>query len=116
MKIYEGVDIQIHIFLTSALVGDEWSVTRPSRFTPGERAPGTHWIRCWVGLRAGLDDMEKRKFLHPPELKLRPLGRPARSQPLYRLPYSGSKYYPAIRLEGKTTNSLNQDNRRPDRN
>jgi hypothetical protein len=23
MKVYEGVDVQIHIFLTSALVGDE---------------------------------------------------------------------------------------------
>jgi hypothetical protein len=29
------------------------------RFTPGERAPGVHWIGGWVGLRAGLDDMKK---------------------------------------------------------
>jgi hypothetical protein len=40
-----------------------------------------------VDLRAGLDDMEKRKFLPPPRLELRPLGRPARSQSLYRLSY-----------------------------
>jgi hypothetical protein len=27
----------------------------------GERDLGTHWIRGWVGPRAGLDDVEKRK-------------------------------------------------------
>jgi hypothetical protein len=37
--------------------------------------------------RAGLDDMEKRKFLTIPGLELRPLGRPSRSQSLYRLSY-----------------------------
>jgi hypothetical protein len=31
-------------FLTSALVGGEWSASRPGRFNPGERVPGTHWI------------------------------------------------------------------------
>jgi hypothetical protein len=46
-------------FLTLALVGDEWPVSRPCRFTPGERAPGTHWIGGWVGPRAGLEDVEK---------------------------------------------------------
>jgi hypothetical protein len=43
----------------SALVGGEWSASRPCRFTPGERAPGTHFIGGWVDPRAGLDDMEK---------------------------------------------------------
>jgi hypothetical protein len=52
MTAYWGVDVQIHIFLTSALVGD-WLASRPGRFTPGERAPGTHWIECWVDRRAG---------------------------------------------------------------
>jgi hypothetical protein len=42
-----------------------------------------------VDLRAGLDDVEKRKFLNLPGLELRPLGRPARSQSLYRLCYPG---------------------------
>jgi hypothetical protein len=40
-----------------------------------------------VGPRAGLDDVEKIKFLTLPGLELRPLGRPARSQSLYRLSY-----------------------------
>jgi hypothetical protein len=62
MKSYGRVDVWIHIFLTSALVGGEWSASRPGRFTPGERALGTHWIGGCVGPRAGLDNMEKAKF------------------------------------------------------
>jgi hypothetical protein len=44
MNAYGVVDVLIHIFLTSALVVGEWSASRPGRFTPGERDPGTHWI------------------------------------------------------------------------
>jgi hypothetical protein len=44
MVVYGGVDVYIHILLTSALAGGEWSASRPLRFTPGERAAGTHWI------------------------------------------------------------------------
>jgi hypothetical protein len=77
----------MYIFLTSALAGGEWSASRPCRFTPGERAPSTHWIGGWVGPRAGMDDLEKSKFLTLSGLELRPLSRSARSQPLYRLRY-----------------------------
>jgi hypothetical protein len=79
MKAYGGMDVYIHIFLTSALAGCEWSALRPGRFTPGEIAPGTQWIVGWVDPRGGLDDLEKRKFLTLPGLELRPLSRPARS-------------------------------------
>jgi hypothetical protein len=85
MKAYGRVDVLIHIFLTSAVVGGEWSASRPGRFTPGERAPATHWKRGRVGPRTGLDDVERRKILPLPGLKLQPLGRPARSQSLYNL-------------------------------
>jgi hypothetical protein len=85
MKTYGGVDVQIRIFLTSALAGGEWSTSRPGRFTHRERAPGTHWIGGWVNPRTGLDDAEKLKFLTLSGLELRPLGRPARSQSLYRM-------------------------------
>jgi hypothetical protein len=43
-----------------------------------------------VDPRAGLDDVEKRKFLTLPGLELQPLGRPACSQSLSRLSYPGS--------------------------
>jgi hypothetical protein len=43
-----------------------------------------------VGPRAGMDDVEKRKFLTLPGLEPRPLGRLSRSQSLYRLSYPGS--------------------------
>jgi hypothetical protein len=64
----------MHIFLTSALVAGEWSASRPVRFIAG-----THCVGGWVGPRAGLNDVEKRKFLTLPGLELRPLGRPAHS-------------------------------------
>jgi hypothetical protein len=82
MKTYGGMDVQIHVFLTSALVGGESSASRPGCFTPGERAPGTQWIGGWVGTRTRLEDMEKRKFLPLTRLELRPLGRPARIKSL----------------------------------
>jgi hypothetical protein len=73
-----GVDVEIHVFLTSALAGGEWSASRPGHFIPGEGTPDTHWIG-WVSPIAGLDDVENRKFLTPPGLELLPVGRPARS-------------------------------------
>jgi hypothetical protein len=36
MKKYMGVYVQIHVFLTSALVGGEWSASRSGRFAPGK--------------------------------------------------------------------------------
>jgi hypothetical protein len=92
MKAYGGVDVYIQVFLTSALAGGEWSVSSPGRFTPGERAHVIHSIGGWVTPRAGLEYVEKTKFLALPGLELRPLGRPARSQSLYRLSYLGSYY------------------------
>jgi hypothetical protein len=87
-----GMDVQIHVLLTSELVGDEWSDSLAGRITPGERVPGAHWIRGWVGPTAGLDAAEKRKFLILPGLQLRHLRRPARSQSLYQLRYPGSVF------------------------
>jgi hypothetical protein len=70
-----GVNVYIHIFLTSTLTGGEWSASRLCSFTPADRAPETHWIGGWMNPRAGLDDVEDRKFLTLLGLKLRPLGR-----------------------------------------
>jgi hypothetical protein len=52
------VDVSIHIFLSSALGGGEWSASRPTALPPS-----THWIGGWVGQRTGLDDMKGRKIL-----------------------------------------------------
>jgi hypothetical protein len=82
MKMYGWVHVQIHVILTSALFGGEWSALRPGIFTLGERIPSTHWIGGWVGPRSRLDDMQKNLSL--PGLELRPFGRPAHSQSLYR--------------------------------
>jgi hypothetical protein len=69
-------------FLTSALDGVEWSASRPGRNIPGETARVTHWIGGWVGLRVGLDAMEKRKILPLSETEQR-----LSSSQLYRLSY-----------------------------
>jgi len=50
----------VNAFLTSALDGGEWSVLRPSHFTPRERAPGTYWIGGWAGPTAGLDAVVRK--------------------------------------------------------
>jgi hypothetical protein len=47
-------------------LGTRWrSASRPGRFTPKERTPGTHWIGGWVGPRAFLDTVVKRKIPSP---------------------------------------------------
>jgi hypothetical protein len=39
MKTYGGVKVELHILLTTALVGGQWSASRNGRFTPWETAP-----------------------------------------------------------------------------
>jgi hypothetical protein len=51
-----------------------------------------------MDLRAGVDDVEKRKFFTLPELELWPFGRPARNQSLYRLRYPCSFLRPILIL------------------
>jgi hypothetical protein len=79
MKAHGGVDVQIHVYLTSALVGGEWLASRPCHFTPGERGLGNYWIEGWVDSRDGLDDM-KWTLLTPPGPELLFLDSPARNQ------------------------------------
>jgi hypothetical protein len=65
MKAYWGSGGIAPRTLTSARDGGEWSASRPGRFTPRKRAPCTHWIGGWVGLRAVLDAVGKRKIPSP---------------------------------------------------
>jgi hypothetical protein len=39
MKEYGAVDVYIHIFLTSALAGSEWSASGPAALPPGKEPP-----------------------------------------------------------------------------
>jgi hypothetical protein len=43
--------------------------------------------------------VKKRKFFNPPGLELRPLGRPARNQPLYLLSYPGFLWLFRIKIK-----------------
>jgi hypothetical protein len=52
MEAYGGVDVQTHVFLTSALVGGEWLLY------PQEKSTCTHLIGGWMGPRASLDSMK----------------------------------------------------------
>jgi hypothetical protein len=52
--------------LTLGLVGGKWSASHPILFTALERAPGTDWIGGWLGPRASLDDLEKRRKILDP--------------------------------------------------
>jgi hypothetical protein len=46
--------------LASAVNVCEWSASHPGRFTPRERALGTHWIGSWVGPRAVLNRVMRK--------------------------------------------------------
>jgi len=48
--------------LTWALDGGVWSTLCPGRFTPRKRPPSYRWIGGWVGPRAFLDAVVKRKI------------------------------------------------------
>jgi hypothetical protein len=66
MKAYGGVGVEIHIFLTSALVGGEWSTSRPGRFIPGEESPGIHPLdRRLGGSQSRSGRRGKEKILGP---------------------------------------------------
>jgi hypothetical protein len=60
MKAYGGMYVHTQVFLTQALVGGEWSASRPSRFTRDERAlPLPIEYEVMWAPRAGVDDIEK---------------------------------------------------------
>jgi hypothetical protein len=48
--------------LSSALEDDKWSDSHPPNFILGEKGPCYYWIQTWVGLRASLDAVQKRKI------------------------------------------------------
>jgi hypothetical protein len=83
MKTYGGVGGIASPFLTSALDGGEWSVSRPGFFISGGHYPGTHFLGGWVGPCAELEAVKNRNISCPRQ-QSNP-GRSARSPSLYRL-------------------------------
>jgi hypothetical protein len=65
MKTYGGVDVEIHIFLTLALVGGEWSASRSDCFTSEERAPRYSLYRSLGGPQSRSGQGGKEKMLYP---------------------------------------------------
>jgi hypothetical protein len=92
MKTKGRVEVEIHEFLTSVLVGGIWSVSRSNRFTSGERAPGTHWIVGLVGLITGLD-LTRTWTPTPWPSSPYPVAAPIVLSQLLTLPSDGIKKY-----------------------
>ena len=66
---HEGIRVkqmQAPLILTPALIGGKRSASRLGRFTHGERAPATLWIGGWVGPRASLDILGKKRAIYYP--------------------------------------------------
>jgi hypothetical protein len=63
MKAYGLLDVQIHVVLTSALYGGEWSTPRSGRFTLREGARRINWIGGCVDSRDGAEEVGKREIL-----------------------------------------------------
>jgi len=75
---YEEAEGELGKFLTPAKDGRDMPVSRSGRFTPGEKAPGTHWIRVWARLKAGREAADDN-LLSLPGNETRFLGHPTRS-------------------------------------
>jgi hypothetical protein len=74
-----GVDVQRHAFLTSTLERGECQLHDPTAL-PRRKS---HWTGGWVGPRASVDAVEKRKIPSTTG------NQTPRSQSLYRLSYPG---------------------------
>jgi len=50
-NVWRGVDVPLHVFLTSALNRFKWRASRPGRFTAGEIAPFTRSVKKFIPMR-----------------------------------------------------------------
>jgi hypothetical protein len=65
MKAYGGVDVYIHIFLTSALTGNEWSASRPKPLYPRGNSPRYALDRRLGGPQSRSGRRGEEKILDP---------------------------------------------------
>jgi len=59
-----GVELHLHSFLTSALIGGEWATQNLAHF-PLRKNPGTDGIGRWLGLGADVEVVEKKNISCP---------------------------------------------------
>jgi hypothetical protein len=60
MKMYMGVEVKLHVFLTSALDGSKWSASCLGHFTLGRMAPIIQGIRyCQPQSQTGCSGKDK---------------------------------------------------------
>ena len=90
-RTYRRVEVQLHPFLTS-VSGDEWSASRPDRFTPERKVPLCPLYRRLVRLKAETDALEKKSF-NLPGIEPRFFGRTARS--IVNIP-TASSHLPSV--------------------
>jgi len=64
-----GVELKLHLFLTSTLDTCEWPTSCLRRFMSGKEHL-THWIEGWVDRSVVLDVLKREKCLLLPEFKL----------------------------------------------
>jgi hypothetical protein len=69
MNAYGGVDVQIHIFLTSVLAGSERSAPHTDQFTPGGKSPRYPLDRRMVGPQIRSGQSGEEKFLDRTEIQ-----------------------------------------------
>jgi hypothetical protein len=62
-------------FLTLALYGDGWPVSRPGPLSPGETEPGARYVRGWMCRCGGLNAVENRKKSLAPDENRNPFRR-----------------------------------------
>jgi len=79
IKVYRGLKVQIHSFLSVALDGGAWLVSGPGCFTPGKGALRTHWIEDWEDHKMYWMIWRRETFLLLPGTKPRYLTYPAHS-------------------------------------
>jgi hypothetical protein len=77
--------------MNSVLDGDEWSASRPGRFTPQGKGPRYPLDRrlVWPQSQSG-HGVEEKRSQPPPGIETRLYDRPACSQSLYRMSCPGS--------------------------
>lgn len=64
MKVYSGMEVQFHSFLTSAQMEFNGHLHGPVSLSP-EKTPGTQWTGGWVDPRARFDGCETEKRFCP---------------------------------------------------